>query len=144
MAGFTNPQAETILKHFLTVATWPPVTLLYGVLGTSASSPDETGDIADWTEPQTASAYARISMANADASWAFTTDVDKAYAKNSDQLEYNEATGTWGMITYLGLSASATRGVGPILMWGTMTVAKQIDSGDKAIFAVNGITISLS
>jgi len=142
MAGFTNPQAQDVLEHLLGVAQWTYTTTIYGLLGLNTSTPDDTGNIAEWDEP-VGGAYARISVNNTAAAWAFTSGATTVESKNANQLEYATATGNWGTVSYFGISLSATTGGGSVVMWGTMSTPKEILIDDQAILAANGITITL-
>jgi len=142
MAGFTNPQAQEVLEHLLAVEAWTYSANIYGLLGLSTSTPDDTGDIVDWKEP-VGGAYARIPVNHTAAGWAFTTGTTSVDAKNANQLAYATATADWGTVSYFGISLSGTTEGGSVIMWGTMSTPKEILTDDQAILAANGITITL-
>lgn len=142
MAGFTNPVSQDILEHLLKVASWTQASVVYGLLGLSTSTPDDTGAIAEWDEPS-GGAYARVNIAHPTVTWSFTTGTTSVSAKNSTEVTYPQATADWGTVTYFGLVDSATTGAGTVWMWGTLTSAKLIQTGDIPKFAVDAITLSL-
>lgn len=71
---------------------------------------------------------------------AFTVSGDTA--TNSGTVTFDPATGSWGTITHIGIYDAAT--TGNLLFHGSVTVSKQIDSGDTFQISTGNLSISLA
>jgi len=57
--------------------------------------------------------------------------------KNNADITFPQATASWGTITWMAIVDSNNN----ILVWGTLSSAVTINSGDAAVFRANNITI---
>lgn len=103
-------------------------------LALSTTTPTEAG--ANFTEP-TGGSYARKQILGADWNAAVNGDHD-----NANLLQFVQATASWGTVTHWGIFDALT--VGNLLEWAALTVAKAIDNGDTAEFAVGDLDSNLN
>lgn len=111
-----------------------PATLYFG-LATAEITDSTTGSTV--TEPEGGS-YARKSMTNNKTTW---TTASGGSVENDVDIEFVEATASWGTVTYMFI-ADASSG-GNILAWGQLTAPKAIGTGDNAKFAAGDLVITL-
>lgn len=111
-----------------------PATLYFG-LATAEITDSTTGSTV--TEPEGGS-YARKSMTNNKTTW---TVASGGSVENKVDIEFVEATASWGTVTYMFI-ADASSG-GNILAWGQLTASKAIGTGDNAKFAAGDLVITL-
>jgi hypothetical protein len=56
------------------------------------------------------------------------------------EIEFPQATASWGTITWFAITDGSGTGAN-IILWGTLNTAVSINTGDTAVFRINGITI---
>lgn len=134
MPGFTDYLEDAVLDQwFGNVTPTVPGTLYVGL---SSTAPTETGG--NITEPS-GSGYARAAVPNDATNWPATAgDGTKS---NGQVIEFPQATGDWGEVTYFFIATAAT--AGSVLAFGTLGVAKTIGNGDTASFGQGSLTITL-
>jgi hypothetical protein len=103
-----------ILDHILSTGSYTMPTAVYVGLSTGSFNDDNSG-----TE-LTGSNYARVAATFSAASSGTTS--------NSAAVEFNAATGSWGLISHFGIFDAASSG--NLLIHGAFTTAKTIASGD--------------
>lgn len=136
MAGFTNTYEASILDDFTGKAAFTPPTTLY--VGVSTATPTDAG--ASFTEPS-AGAYTRFPCTA--ATWTAATTGDPASTSYGAQITYPQATGGWGTLTHFGLFSVKTPSTGGVFNWGTLTVAKAVQTNDSLSFAANTLFLKL-
>lgn len=118
----------------------PPATL-YVALCTGTAP---TSDPSTLSEPS-GGGYARVAIDNTlgtTSTWgpATTDGSGVTTKKNLVEIEFPQATASWGTITWFAIVDS--NGASPnIILWGTLNTAVTINTGDTAVFRINGITI---
>lgn len=137
MGGFNNYLELAVLDHVFSATSYASPATLYVGLSTTAVQEDGTGI----TEPG-GGAYARVAVTNNNTNWPTATLVSGLGTKsNGTPITFPQATGAWGTVMDFFV-ADANVG-GNILCYGTLDVAKAIDTGDIAEFPVDGLTITL-
>lgn len=135
--SFSDYLEKKLLDHVLGgVAYTPPATVYVG-LATAAITDATTGTTV--AEP-TGGAYARVAVTNNATNWPAASGTT-ATKKNGTEIAFPEATAEWGTITYFFIADAATEG--NILMWGSLSDSKTIDSGDLPRFNANALTVTL-
>lgn len=71
---------------------------------------------------------------------AFNTPSD-GQTSNSDDLTFSVATGDWGTVTHVGIRDADTGG--NLLFYGTLGIAKTINTGDQLKIPMSNLTIAL-
>lgn len=128
---------DGLLNHLFRTATFSKPANLY--VGLYTAMPTSSGG---GTEVSGGS-YARIGLGPADASWAAPTQVSSAaQTKNSSIINFGTATANWGTILGFGIFDALT--VGNMLIFGTLTANKTVNTNDAFQFPVNQLTVSLS
>jgi len=128
MAGCSTYLSHAILNEVFRNINYTPPTTVYVALYTSDPGPDDTG-----TEVS-GNGYQRVAV-------IFGAPSNRQIANSAD-VEFPEATGSWGTITHIGIKDAATGG--NLLAYGPVTNPKPIDAGDQVIFRTGNIVISLS
>lgn len=135
--SFSDYLEKKLLDHVLGgVAYTPPATVYVG-LATEAITDATTGTTV--AEP-TGGAYARVAVTNNATNWPAASGTT-ATKKNGTEIAFPEATAGWGTVTYFFIADAATGG--NILMWGSLSASKTIDSGDLPRFNPDSLTVTL-
>jgi hypothetical protein len=94
-------------------------------LGVSTSTPTHASPVANFTEPS-GNGYARQEITA--AMGAISTGSGVRQIANDTDIEFDEATGSWGTITYIGVFSASSGGV-PYRI-AALDSSRTIDSGD--------------
>ena len=111
----------------------PPGDNLYVALFTAATGLEANNPTA---EVANAGAYARQQVLP--AGW----DVTGGVAENEADIEFPQATASWGEIGYTAIMDSGTHGAGNVLYWGALTTARTVDDGDQFKINAGDLTIT--
>ena len=130
MGSFADYWENEILDHLFGKGSYTPPTIYVGL-----STADPTDDASGVAEPS-GNAYARVQTAGSDWNVASGGAID-----NANDINFPEATGSWGTITHFALF-DATSG-GNMLAHGSLNTSKAIDSGDTARFAAGDLDVTL-
>ena len=133
MGSFADYLELEILDHVFGAATFSAAATLHIGLSTTTIT-DAGGNI---TEPVGGS-YARVAVDNDKVTWS---DAASGALSNDIEFTFPEATGSWGTVIDFFISDAASGG--NIYCYGTLAVAKTIDSGDTAKFEVGDFDITL-
>lgn len=144
--SFGNVLREDILDEIFGAENITADTQLDFALSTTNPLDDGSGI----TEP-VGDGYARVTEANDLVTWnaASTTDGGTAdgvtQKTNAIEIEFPEATGSWGTITHFAIyQTNVVDDVDAFLGWGELTIPKTIEQGDTARFAIGDLVIQLS
>lgn len=129
MGSFSDYLEVEVLDHIVGKTTYALPTVWVG-LSTADPLDDGTGN----AEP--GSNYARKSTAGADWNAAAAGAID-----NANAITFVEATGSWGTVSHFTLWDAASGG--NLLVHGSLSASKAIDSGDTASFAAGDLDITL-
>lgn len=132
MAGFTDTYEKAILDLIFNAALG--ATTLYLALSTTTP----TDAAANFTEPS-GNNYSRVATTSAD--WNAASGTAPAVKTNSGTKTFNQASGSWGTVTYFGLYDASTSG--NLILFGALTASKSIGNGDTASFPASSITLQL-
>jgi hypothetical protein len=135
MGGFVNSTEMAMLDHFTgktayTVPTW--------YVGLSTTTPTEASGT--FTEP-TNGGYVRQTLTA--GTWTAATGGDPSSTSYGGAIAFPQATGGWGTVTHYGLYSVKTQGTGLVQFWGTLDVAKAVQTSDTASFAANTLFAKL-
>jgi len=114
MSAMSDYLENEILDHILGTGAYTMPTTVYVGLSTASFNDDNSG-----TE-LTGSNYAREA--------ATFTAAASGTTSNSSAVEFNAATGSWGLVSHFGIFDAASSG--NLLIHGAFTTAKTIASGD--------------
>src|SRR4051794_8013595 len=136
MPGFTNAYESTILNlHYGAVGSpYTPPGTYYVALYSVAPTDSTTG-----TE-LTGNAYARVAKTNDVTRWG-AAGSGGAARTNQEVITFPTATGAWSTAVAWALCDAST--AGNILIYGDLTTAKTLASGDTASFAIGSLSIAL-
>lgn len=131
MSAFSDYAENELLDHVLGTGSFSMPSVYVGLFTSSGGLESNTSG--SWTEVSGGS-YARQS-ASFDAA-------SGGAASNDADIEFPEATASWGTITHFALMDAATNG--NVLMWAALTADKTIGSGDTFVFKSGEIDASLA
>ncbi len=78
------------------------------------------------------------------AVWSIPSGSVTPTTTNNNNLEFSQATGDWGHVSGIALVDSSTHGAGNVLMYGNLTTARVITSGDIFRFNAGDLDITLA
>lgn len=128
MAAMSNYLENAVINAVLRNTSYTSPTTVYVALFTSDPTDAGTG-----TEC-TGSGYTRKAMTFGSPSNGVST--------NSAAVEFDQATGSWGTITHMGLYDASTSG--NLLLHGALTTSKVIEAGDVFKFASTALAVTLA
>lgn len=131
MGSFADFWEDEILDHVFNKGAYTAPTIYIGL-----STADPLDDASGLAEPSGGS-YARKSTAAGDWNASSGGAID-----NANDVEFVEATGSWGTLTHFALFDAATGG--NMLAHATLGSSKIIESGDTAKYAAGALEVSLS
>lgn len=85
--------------------------------------------------------YARVAVAPSNANFAATSG-GNGMSSNSGAITFPTASGSWGTVVAYGLFDAASGG--NLWMYGDLTTAKAISSGDTPSFAASAFTFTIT
>lgn len=132
MGNISNYLANALLNHIFGKGTYTPPANIYVELSTTAPT-DSGGNVT----PPSGGGYARKQTAPSDWNMAAGRIID-----NANAIEFAEASGPWGTISYFTLWDAAE--AGNFLGWGALATPKAVDSGDTARFAAGDLNVSFT
>lgn len=121
--------ANKLLDHLLKTATYTAETNLYVCLSTANPTDDDSG----LAEPVLAN-YARVVCNTWDAA-------SGGASENTNIIQFNISSGSWGTITHFALKNAAT--LGDLLFYGELTASKAVGSGDGPRFIAGALDIAV-
>ena len=131
--SFSDYLENAALNYVFGSTAYSPSGTYY--LGLSTTCPtDANGNV---NEPA-GGAYARRSITNAKSFWSTSTT---GVIINMNEVAFPEATASWGSIAYFVMYDQSAGG--NLIVWGSGSTPKTIDTGDIARFGSGNITISL-
>jgi hypothetical protein len=94
--------------------------------------------------------YARASVTSSLANWAGTQSTGSTTTSsgtsgatsNNNAITFPTPSGTWGTVTHFGIYDAASSG--NLLFYGTLTIAKTINSGDTVSFPAGTLSITFA
>jgi hypothetical protein len=117
---------DSMLNHILRNTPYTPAATVY--VGLFTATPGEAGGGTEVTGNN----YARKAV-------TFGAPSAGTITNNADVV-FDQASGSWGTISYFALFDALTNG--NMLYYGALTSSKTINSGDQLKFASGGITIT--
>ena len=128
MAAFSNYLENALINGTLRATNYTAPTTVYVGLFTTDPTDAGTG-----TEVS-GNAYARQSA-------TFAAPSDGAASTNAD-VQFPQATGSWGTVTHFGIFDALT--TGNLLYHGQLTISKTIDLGDVFKIDSGNLTVTLA
>jgi hypothetical protein len=128
MAAMSNYLEDALINATLRNTTYTSPATVY--VGLFTSDPTDAGTGTECT----GASYARESMAFGAPSNGAST--------NSSDVEFDQATDSWGTITHFGILDAITGG--NLLYHGALTSSKVIEDGDVFKFASAAVSVTLA
>ena len=130
--AFSNYFENIIINHLLRGESYTPPSTLYVALFTSDATEEELEN-GTLTHEVSGNGYERQVVTFSQAT--------NGTSSNTNNVEFPEATGSWGTIKYCAIMDASTGG--NILMWGQLTSQKTIDAGEILRFKAGDIVIQV-
>lgn len=108
-------------NHLLRDGTWTKPAALYAALYTTLPNDDNSG------VEVSGGSYARVACGPGNTQWAETA---VGTFKNAMAVLFPAPTASWGTVVGWGLLSASTGGT--LLVWGALTEARLVQSGDLA------------
>lgn len=102
-------------------------------IGLSSTAPNAGGS--GVTEPSTDAGYARVRLTS-------LSEPENGVVTNNQAINFNESTASWGTITHFVIYDSATVGEGNLLMYGTLSTPRSVETA--TIMTIKEKYLSLS
>jgi hypothetical protein len=117
-----------------------PGTLYAGLF---KADPGESGSIA---QEVAGGSYARVAIVSNGTNWTAGADAGSAKrTSNGVAITFPSPTADWGTVSHWGLLDAATLGTGNIIVYGALSAARTILTGDNPpSFAIGSLTIDFS
>lgn len=145
MSEMSDYLEDELVKHIFRTGSFTKPTVLAFCLLTTNADDDDTGIFTASTgvEVTNANAYSRQDRPPLDANWTATAGGD-GQTDNAAAITYSQATGSWGSVTGMAITSSATHNVGNMYFHSPLTTSRTIDNGDTAEYAIGAVTVTLA
>lgn len=139
--SITNHMAGLILSEYfryVNAGASVPTTMYLG-LSTTAINATGTGA----TEPSSSYGYARVSISSSTGNWS---EPSSGILSNSNTITFNEATTSWGSISYvfLALKSASTDPDDKILYYEALSAARTVEANTTVLFPAGSIQILMN
>ena len=85
--------------------------------------------------------YARVALTNNNTNFAAATAPSGVGTKlNATMIAFQQATGAWGTVTHFGIFDASSGG--NLLIYGTLTTARAVVTGDTPRFLANAFSLT--
>lgn len=138
MAALSNVLTTNILTHQFLTSSWTKPTTIAVALTTAVSTATGIG-----TEVSNSNAYARVACNPSTSNWSLSLVSGVETITNVNAITFAVATGSWGTVTSIALTDSATYGSGNLLAFGTLSSSQVISTSNQFIIPAGGLTLSL-
>lgn len=144
MSAMSDYLENKLVDHLFRAQTLAaPASLHIGLL---TAAPSDSGG---GTEVS-GSNYARASVTSSLANWAGTQAPGSTAASsgtggqtsNNAVITFPTPSGNWGLVTHFGIYDAAS--AGNLLLWGSLTISKTINSGDTVSFPAASLTVTFA
>ena len=152
--GFGNTWANGIINNYLRSTAYSAFTNVYVGLGTGTAPTTNAGAqtaLGSQEVTPSSTGYQRVAVASGTGAWASPTTGNSS---NSAAITFPSPTGnwcsgttycTWYFVADVQCTSSSVCGNGNVLLWGTLTNQKNVNTGDAApSFAIGALTIQLT
>lgn len=140
--SFGNTLREDILDEIFGATDYTaPVNLEFD-LSTTAPNDDGTN-----ITPPPAADYASVTYTNDKTTWETAssttggTATETTSLSNAIAIEWAEAQNSWGEVTHFAIYDASDSS---FMAWGSLDIAKTIQTGDQARFAIGDLTIEIT
>lgn len=138
MAALTNYTENNIINALFRTASFiKPANLYVGLITAVANG--ETGSVTEVSA--TATGYARVVRALADANWVDSATLNDGTTSNVAILQFPAATADWGTVTSFGIWDAATGG--NLLIYAALTANRTITNGTTPSFGAGALTFQI-
>lgn len=141
MSAMSDYLEWQLASHIFGSGTFTKPTVLAIALCSGAPTDAMTG--ATIPEMVNTGAYARQTLNPSATNWLDPIGTD-GICYNLVQVDFPTATASWGWVSGVAIATSATYGAGQMLVRGSLTTPKVIDSGDALRIPVSGMAFTFA
>lgn len=134
MGSFSDYSENAFLNHLTTNSAYTPASTIYLALATA--DPTDAGTGASMNEVANSGSYARTAI-------TFGAASSRAVTQNAD-VDFPEATGSWGTVTHWAILDSGTHGAGNMLAHGAFGSSFAVVSGNIWTVASGEINVTIT
>lgn len=128
--SFTNFLEHAVLDYLFGLTTYTPSGTLYVALSTT--TPTEAGT--NFTEPPSASGYARVAVTNNKTNWTNAAqNSTSGEVRNSTVITFPTSAGNWGTLTHFGIYDQS--GNGNLLVQAPLDNAQTVNTNNTLSYA---------
>lgn len=132
MSQATNLLENFSLNSLLGKEAMPTIVNQY--LGAFRADPGETGALT--SEVSNSLNYARVTLT------PLMSSSSSGAIPNATDVLFNTASGSWGVISHLGIIDTSTYGTGRMWLRVSMSATVQIDAGEQLRFAASNLVFT--
>lgn len=103
-------------------------------IGLSSTAPNAGGS--GVTEPSSSAGYARVRLTS-------LSEPENGVVTNSQSINFNESTASWGTITHFVIYDAADVGSGNLLMYGTLSTPRSVETATIMTIKENYLSLSV-
>jgi len=142
MTAMSDYLEQQLVNHIFRTSSFAKPSTLAVALCT-ATVADEDTTLAG-KEVANAGGYARQTRNPGDSNWNIVAASGGHEAQNAANIDFPQATGDWGTITYAAICNSATHNGGNMLFYGPLVVARSVQTGDIFRFSAGALKVRFS
>jgi hypothetical protein len=135
MSAMSDYLEGELIKHIFRTGSFTKPTVL--AVGLFTAAPSDSGGGTEVT----GGSYARAAVNPLDANWAAPA-AGNGVTSNVSTITFATPSASWGNVTHFGIFDAAS--AGNLLFWGSLTVAKTINSGDTVTFPAASLTVTFA
>ncbi len=135
--SFSNTYENKVMDHLF--GKGAPLTPVYPIsVGLLTANPGDAGTSLNCNEVANANNYSRV--VTIAGNWTLSTG---GIISNADAIVFPGAAGSWGTVTHFALFDSQLYGIGNLLIYGVLALAKLITLGYITRFNSGQLTLAL-
>ena len=132
MGSLSDYSENELLDHIFNAAYTAPTTIY---LALATADPTDAGTGASMNECANSNSYARTAI-------TFGAAASRRVTQNAD-VDFPQATGSWGTVTHWGIVDSATHGAGNLLAHGAFTTSYPVVNGNSPTVASTEVYVEI-
>ena len=135
MANASDYLEQAIYNHIFRATSFAKPTPSIGL------TLDVPNDAGTYSEVAAGVGYARYANASGDAVWSVMTAPGSG--QNAVEFSFGPATSDWGTVSGVVIADSSTRAAGNVLLHGSLTSPRNVQTGDTFKFSAANLKVSI-
>lgn len=143
MSQMSDYLENSLVTHIFRTGSFTKPTQLGIALSAASVLVDSGNGSAGIGELANANGYYRPNVPPLDANWANTNNVN-GLTSNSSDITFPTATASWGAVSGVAIIDASGYGAGNMLLYGMLSSAKTVGTGDTFKFTAGNLTITFA